>query len=178
MKYQTFDGNDPIRVFEFLNLFVNEADTLDMSKAQDLVDLPTLLTNPVETQFRTKLCGGSRHGGVTCWTETIQNFMRAYATTTAIRETLDNNRSICQRDDGLEEEYGRCFKEAICRCGNVQEHEEKMNTRIDGLYKTIQTIVARHRESTPRVELKVEELVHFSRYKDDVVCARTRQNCQ
>ena len=71
-----FDGTDPIRVFDFLARYVNEADMLDMTEAQAFIALPTFLSEPAETQFRTNLSGASRHGGITCWPEAVQYMLR------------------------------------------------------------------------------------------------------
>lgn len=51
-----------------------------------------------------------------------------------------------------------------------------MTLYIDGLSKTIQTIFARHRESTPRRKLPFKDLVHFARSGDEAVRERARQN--
>ena len=66
MNQHTFDGSDPIKIFDFLTRFVNEADILAMSEAQAFIALPTFLADPAETQFRTNLSGGSRRGGINC----------------------------------------------------------------------------------------------------------------
>lgn len=50
-----------------------------------------------------------------------------------------------------------------------------MTLYIDGLPKTIQTIVARHRETVLRLELTCEDLAHFARSQDEAVRARARQ---
>ena len=43
MSMHKFDGNDPIRVFDFLTNFVNESELLNMSEAQAFVVLPMFL---------------------------------------------------------------------------------------------------------------------------------------
>lgn len=43
MKSHVFDRVDPIRIFNFLTLFVSEADTLNMPEVQALITLPTFL---------------------------------------------------------------------------------------------------------------------------------------
>ena len=71
MNQHTFDGSDPIKIFDFLTRFVNEADILAMSEAQVFIALPTFLADPAETQFQTNLSEGSRRGGITCWPEAM-----------------------------------------------------------------------------------------------------------
>jgi len=175
MKKHTFDGSDPIKIFDFLTRFVNEADMLAMSEAQAFIALPSFLADPAETQFRTNLSGGSRKGGVTCWPEAIQYLLRTYATPTAMREALEHLRNIRQGEMEAEEEYRKRLNQAIYRCGNVHEEDEKMTYYIDGLSDTIRMVVARYRESIPRRELTFESLCHFARSEDDAHRARYQQ---
>lgn len=72
MKNHTFDGTDPIRIFDYLTSFVNEVCMLKRSEAQTFIALPKFLADPPETQFRTNLSGASRHGGISCWSAAIQ----------------------------------------------------------------------------------------------------------
>ena len=51
MNHNAFDGSDPIKLFEFLIRFVNEAEILAMSEAQAFIALRTFLADPTETQF-------------------------------------------------------------------------------------------------------------------------------
>lgn len=46
LKNHTFDGTDPIHVFDFLAPFVSKADMLNMSKAQAFIALPDFLDEP------------------------------------------------------------------------------------------------------------------------------------
>ena len=62
MSKHKFDGNDPIRVFDFLSRFVNESEMLNMSEAQAFVALPMFLKEPAETHFRTTLSDMARRG--------------------------------------------------------------------------------------------------------------------
>ena len=105
MKKHTFDGSDPIKIFDFLTRFVNEADMLSMSEAQAFIALPNFLADPAETEFGTNLSGGSRKGGVTCWPEAIQFFLRTYATAATMREALESLRNIRQAHMETEEDY-------------------------------------------------------------------------
>ena len=88
MKDHSFDGNDPIRVLDFLARMVTEADMLDMSEAQAFVALPCFLKGTVRTQYDSNLTGGSGLGGVSCWPEAVQYLLRTYATHSARREAL------------------------------------------------------------------------------------------
>lgn len=45
LKNHKFDGTDPIRVFDFLARFVNEADMVNTSEAQAFIALLQFLTN-------------------------------------------------------------------------------------------------------------------------------------
>lgn len=99
MKNHIFDWVEPIRIFDFLTRFVNEADILNISEGQAFVALPTFLVGPAEAQYLTNRIGESRHGGVTCSSEAIQYLLRTCATPTAMCEALENLRSIRHRDD-------------------------------------------------------------------------------
>lgn len=81
-----FDGKDYIKIFDFRTRFVNETDMFNGSEAQEFIALPTFLTDPAETQFRTNLSGASRNGGVVCWTESIEYLLRTYKNASSIPE--------------------------------------------------------------------------------------------
>ena len=51
IKEHKFDGSDPIKIFDLLTRFVNEADMLAMSEAQAFIALPTFLADTAEIQF-------------------------------------------------------------------------------------------------------------------------------
>ena len=172
MKSHIFDGNDPIKIFDFLTRFVNEADMLNMSEAQAFIALPTFLADPAETQFRTTLSGASRRGGVTCWPEAVQYLLRTYATAFAMREVLADLRNIKQNANESEESYRKRLNEAIFRCGNVHTEDEKMTLYVDGLSETIRMVVARYRETIHRRDLTFEELCHYAKSEDDAYRAR------
>ena len=175
LKNHTFDGNDPIKIFDFLSRFVNEADMLNMSEAQAFIALPIFLADPAETQFRTNLSGASRHGGVTCWTEAIQYLLRTYATASAMRKFLEDLRNIRQGEDEVEEAYRKRLNECVFRCGNVHSEDEKMTLYVDGLSDTIRMIVARYRESVHRRDLTFESLCHFAKSEDEAYRARLKR---
>ena len=94
MNQHAFDGSDPIKIFEFLTQFFNEADILAISEAQTFIALPDFLANPAETQFRTNLSGGSRRGGITSWPEAIQYLFRTDVNAAAMREALESLQNI------------------------------------------------------------------------------------
>ena len=151
-----FDGSDPRKNFGFLSRFVNETDMLRMSEAKAFIALPTFMSDPVETNFHTSLGGKYRQGRFIFWLEAVKHLLRMFAKPAAIREAMDNLRSIRQGDTETEESYWKRFHDAINRCGNVQNEGEKITLYIDGLTSTIRTIVARHRENVSRCDLIFE----------------------
>ena len=62
-----------------------------------------------------------------------------------------------------EEAYSARLCEAFHRCGNVYDDSQKMTFFVNGLSRDIQSIVARHRESTPRQYMRYKRLVSFAR---------------
>lgn len=52
-KDNVLDGNDPIKIFNFLIRFVHDADMFNMSEAQTCIALHTFLADTAETQPRT-----------------------------------------------------------------------------------------------------------------------------
>ena len=162
LKEYKFNGQDPILVFDFLSRFVEQADTLRMTEMQAFVALPHYLSGTAENQFRA-IRNGARSGGVTCWSEAVQYFLRTYATPSAIREAVNHLRDIRQLPKETELEYSARLNNAAYRCGNVYDETDKMTFFINGLSPTIRNIVARHRESQPRRSLTYEELVQFAR---------------
>ena len=166
-----FSGQDPVLVFDFLTRFTEEADLNRMSEAQAFISLPRYLTGNAEYQYRATRYG-SRSGGVTCWPEAIQYFLTTYATPTAIREAVNQTRSLKQHPNEDKTQYSCRLNQAVYRCGNVFEESDKMSFFINGLLPEIQSIVARYREETPRSYLRYDKLVQFARDEGQAQRAR------
>lgn len=66
LKNHMFSGADQIRVCIFLSFILNESGTLNMREAQAFIGLPHFLEDPAESQFKTKLSGGSRYARIAC----------------------------------------------------------------------------------------------------------------
>ena len=167
-----FSGEDPIMVFDFLMKFVEEADTLNVSEAHAFIILPKVLKGRAERWLRS-VRNGSRSGGVTCWPEAVNSLLRTYATSSAIRNAVNNLRNIRQQPREEEMEYSGRLNDAAHRCGNVYDEIDKMTFFVNGLLPSIQTIVARYRESQSRRDLSYEELVQFAQDEGDSHRART-----
>lgn len=168
----TFDGKDPILIFEFLSRFVVEANTLRISEAQAFVALPHFLRKLALEQYRA--VSGSLNadeGGVTSWPEAVQYLLRSYATSNAIRGAILDLRDVTQKDRETEVEYSSRLNNAAIRCGNVHSMDDKMTLYVDGLDKTIKSLVARHRERHPRIRFL--ELIQFAQAEGDAVRARS-----
>lgn len=71
MINHVFDGNDTVKIFEFLTRFLNEAEVLNISQPQAFIAIPRFLADRSETQFRTNLSGSSRHIGEAYWPKAI-----------------------------------------------------------------------------------------------------------
>lgn len=153
MKNHNFDGNNPIKILDFLIRLVNEADILKMSEGQAFVALPKFLDDTADQNFRTNLSGTPRWACVTVWLETVQYLLRTY----------ENNYFCYARNEEYElEEYLRKrFNNDIHRCGNVHAEDENITLYIDGLSATTRAIVARHRERVSRREITFEDILHF-----------------
>lgn len=119
LKYHVFHRNYPINRFDFLARFVNKADMLNMSKAQAFISFPTLMAGKDDTRFRTNVIGTSRYFGITCWAEAILYLLRTYAATSAVLEVLDDLHKVMQKVDPKEDQYTKCFNQAIFGCGNI-----------------------------------------------------------
>lgn len=90
LNNQVYDGNDLIKIFDFLTRFVIKADMINMSEAQAIIVLQTFLIDPTGTQFSTKLIGASRHGRITWWQEAMQCLLRTYEAASAMCEVLED----------------------------------------------------------------------------------------
>ena len=98
---------------------------LAMSAAQEFISLPTFVTDHAQTQFRTNRSGGLRRGGITCWPKAIQYLLRTYATAASVQEALESLRNIRQASTEAEENYRKRLNQAIFRCRNIYEEDEK-----------------------------------------------------
>ena len=71
LRERKFDGTDQILVFDLLERFVEECETLKMSEGQALVSLPHLLKGREETQYHGR-SNSAGTGGVSSWPEVVQ----------------------------------------------------------------------------------------------------------
>ncbi len=157
-----FNGQDPVQVLGFLTRLTEEADLNGMSESQIYAILPRFLSGSAEIQFRASR-SNSHMGGVKCWAEAVQYLLSTYATPSAIRQAVQQLLDTKQRANEDEADYSARLSAAIHRCGNAYDESRKMTFFINGLNPEIQPIVARHRERTPRRELRYEHLVQFAR---------------
>lgn len=71
LKNHVCNRKEPMKLFDFLNRFVNQTKMLNNSEAQDVIALQTFLEDPANTQFCINLSGASRNGGIHFWAEAI-----------------------------------------------------------------------------------------------------------
>ncbi|CAN8062282.1 unnamed protein product [Agarophyton chilense] len=166
-----FDGKTPILVIEFLNRFVADGDTLEMSEPQEFGSLPNFLKGFALEQYRS-VCGSltADEGGDNSWTEAVQYLLRSYATSNAIHQAILDLRDVTQKPEEGKAEYSSRLNKASVRCGNVHSTEDKITLYIDGLDPSIKSLVARYREKHGRVSFL--ELVQFAKAEGDAARAR------
>lgn len=163
-----FDGEDKVMILEFLIRLTEELDALAATEAQALIILPTYLKGDCRKLYLTARRGGS--GAIRSWPEAVQWLLRTYATPAALREAVKAFRSLEQKPEEEETDYGNRVLLASHRCGDVFTDAEQMSAFVDGLLKTTRTLVARHRESMARErrsELTFSDLVSYAQDQGD-----------
>ena len=174
LRNHTFDGEDPIQVLAFLRHFVDEANTLDMNHAQAYIAIPYFLKGFALDQYQAaEDAYSANEGGVSCWPEAVQYLPRSYVTSNAIREATLSLRDVRQNSRETDMKYSNRLNQAELRCGNVHSLEEKMTMFVNGLDPAIEPLVARHRESHPKITYL--ELVYFARDEGNANRARRAQ---
>lgn len=88
-----------MKLFDFLNRFVNQTKMLNNSEAQDVIALQTFLEDPANTQFCINLSGASRNGGIHFWAEAIMYLLNAFKYNSAMCEVLEDVHNIKQESD-------------------------------------------------------------------------------
>ena len=157
MQGHRFDGSDPIAVFSFLIHFVTEADKLNMSEGQAYLAIPSYLKGSAKSQF-SSMQNGIRAGGITCWPEAIQFFLRSYPTPNVIRNAISELMNIRQQPGEDESTYAGKLSTALARCGNVHDEPTIMTMFVNGLQPSIRTTVSRFREDHHRGEMTFARL--------------------
>lgn len=147
-----FSGDDPVMIFNFLTRFVEEAEILGISEGQEFLTLPSFITKHSLRQYRASK-RGARSGGITCWPEAIQHFLRTFVNPSAIRDAIIALLGVTQLSNEEELDFSTRLNDTVTRFGNVHAESEKMTFFVDGLLPTTRPIVARLRESTHRDEL-------------------------
>ena len=92
-------------------------------------------------------------------------------TSNAILEATLSLRDVSLNSGETEIQYSNRLNQAELRCGNVHSREEKMTMFVNGLDPAIEPLVARHRESHPKITYL--ELVHFARDEGNANRARS-----
>ena len=174
LRNHTFDGGEPILVLAFLRHFMDEANTLDMNEAQAYIAVPYFLKGFALDQYQAvKDAYSANKGAVSCWSETVQYLLISYVTSNAIREATLSLRDMRQNSGETEMQYSNRLNHAELRCGNIHSLEEKMTMFVNGLDPAIEPLVARNRESHPKITHL--ELVHFARDEENANRARSAQ---
>ena len=127
LRNYTFSGEDPILLLDLLRRFCDEANTLNMSGAQAYVALSYFLKAFALYQCQTVMDVYAASGGdVTCCPEAVQNLIRSYATSNAIREAIISLSDIRLKPNESEMEYIARLNQAKLRCGNVHPLQKRL----------------------------------------------------
>ncbi len=177
LKSEKFSGKDPILVLNFLARFVEEADTIRMTEAQAFIALPHFLTGQAENEFRSSR-NSANSGGVSCWPEAVQYLLETYATSSSIRDAVNLLRDIRQQATENETQFATRLNKYAYRCANVFDEHQKITFFVNGLPPTIQSLVARYRESQPRHSITFNRLVLYARDEGDACRARGNSKTQ
>ncbi len=171
MKDYKFDGTDPVLVFDFLTRLAEEADAIGMNESQAFMALPHYLTGVASKRFRAASHSGTV-GGITNWPQAVNHLLQTYATPAAIRQAKREFRSLTQRPNEDELDFSARVSESAYRCGNVMTEVDRMAQFVDGLHVSTRSLVARHRERTPRDRLTYTDLAQFAQDEGDAYRGR------
>lgn len=111
--YRKFDGRDPIRIIEFLTILANEDDKCGLSEQEAYMCLPRFLTETAETHYHTAVhASGGEDRLVNNWPTACAYLLKRYASTTAIKNAIQDLRRVRQESRESEEEYrrGSCLR--------------------------------------------------------------------
>lgn len=73
-----------------------------MSEAQEFVAITNFSADLADPQFRTKLSRASRRGRITCSLKSVQYLLLMYVAPSVMRDSLDDLRTIRQKENELE----------------------------------------------------------------------------
>lgn len=156
LRENAFSGSDLIMVLDFLSRFVSEANALSMSEAQAVVDLPYIMRGDAAAQLKSAYSSS----GISAWPKAVNPLLQTYATPRALAEGKEAFQEARQQAGEMERAFATRLTSAPNKCGNISPEWERMTTFIYELNTTINSLVARNREATPRGELNFAQLVH------------------
>lgn len=96
MKGNHFDGTDMTSVFQFLMHLFTEVDKMNTPKVKAYLALYTYFIGKANSQF-TPMQSVIRTGGITCWPEATQLFLRNYRTSNFIWDAVAELHNIRQQ---------------------------------------------------------------------------------
>ena len=162
-KGRKFDGTDKIKVLAFLAKFAVEADLLRMTEGQAVLAIPEMLRGQASVRYEAA-------NSVNTWPETVQYFLRNYATDAIIEQAVEDLKNIQQKAGEHEVDYSNRLTEAELRCGNVHEWHERKLRYIQGLIPPIKPLVARYNRENRRATYW--DVVEFAQSEGDAYRAR------
>lgn len=114
-----FDGSDPITIINFLTEFSNTLDDLKLSELDDYLGHGKFVRGEAATHYRTAVQSSSGTGqAVSSWPKAKAFFLCKYATNTAIKDALEELRSLRQRSSETEKQFHTRFVNAHAREGS------------------------------------------------------------
>ena len=177
MKAHHFDGNDPIRVLDFLARLKREFNIQEMSEAQAFVELPSFFDGYGKSQYE---AGVERtlpeEGGVESWPEAVQYLLRNYAQNKHISAAIADLREVRQKASESESQFATRLNTAVARCGNVHSPKEVITMYINGLRPEIASRVEQHRSAKKHATYL--DLVDFATSEGDAVRAQAASSLQ
>lgn len=148
-------------VFGFPTSFVEEADTIRITKVQAFVALPQFLMETASQRFRASK-NSSRPAAVDSLPKAVHYIIGTYATPGKLRETFDQLHNLEQGVSETETEFAPRNNQAPYPCANGPESVDKKTHFVNGLLPEVLLHVMQFGVDQPRYKLTFERRVQFT----------------
>lgn len=171
IKY-SFDGTEPVMVFNFLGTLADKADTLSLNERVLYVVLPNFLKGPARIAFDSAVSAGSSSSRpVGCWPSAVNFFLRRYGTDENIKAALDKIQNLKQLDHEDEETFFTRFEQAIVHAGAPLDHRDKITRLIHGFDETYRHYLFRYFRENP--DCTILDILEFAKVEGQTNRARS-----
>ena len=139
---ETFDGNEPIGILEFLANFKQQCDENGVSEGLAVRLLPKFLGGDAKDTFDSYVDTGVYGlGGAKTYPEAVNHLLHVYARDSVIEQAVEKLNTMKQGEKETESDFGRRLRRQARKCGNVFSEKQLITRFVRGTHENIKPLL-------------------------------------